>query len=217
MKQDSADLSLLLNVQAFSTVTETSVFRLGLFGGLKLPSGNPNRLREELAENGHGHDDGPDDGEESGIHGHDLALGSGSVDGIIGTQFFYSWRRLFATGAVQYLIRTEGFIDYQYANDLIWYGGPGVFLFLGHNLFDEDYSLGAQFVLSGETKGKDTLQGASVDDTSITSLYIGPAATFTWATSLSANIRADLPVIQNNTGLQIIPDYRIFGGFTWRF
>jgi hypothetical protein len=233
---------------AYSAVSENTVFRLTLFGGLELPSGDSSRLREE-AEEGHG---GTADGHhhtadehglaapyenpfvdpkslrffpehnetadfESGVHGHDLALGSGSVDGILGFHLFSSWRQIFFAGSLQYLLRSEGDFDYQYANDLLWSGGPGMFVLLGHDLWRRDFSLAWQAVLSGETKGKDELDGDDLDDTSITSLYIGPGFTFTWGTSLSADIVADLPVLQNNSSLQIVPDYRLRGGITWRF
>src|ERR1700752_625069 len=44
------DLSLIAIARPYSVATENSVFRFSLFGGLKLPSGSPHRLREEVAE-----------------------------------------------------------------------------------------------------------------------------------------------------------------------
>jgi hypothetical protein len=202
------DLSLLANVLLVSNVTENSVFRAAALGGLKLPSGDPSRLREELSE-------GPESDNlntVSGLHGHDLALGSGSVDGIVGGQIFWSWRRLFLAAAGQWSIRTEGDIGYQYADDVTWLTGPGGYLLLEH-----DYSLSFQAVFSGETKGKDSLRGVPADDTGMTALYLGPSFGFTWGSSLNADIGADLPVLQNNTALQLVPDYRLRGGVTWRF
>lgn len=221
------DLSLLGTANAFSRVGDETVFRLTLLGGLKLPSGDSSRLGEELEE-GHHHASGvvikhgpsepgepaetPGGALESGIHGHDLALGSGSVDGLIGAQVFWSWRRLFATLGAQYAIRTEGDFDYRYANDLTWTGGPGVMALLEHN-----YSLGLQAVVTGETKGKDELDGVPADDTGITALYAGPEVTFTWGSSLGADLVLDVPVVQHNTALQIVADYRVRAGFTWHF
>jgi len=197
------DLSLLGSWAAYIGVTENTIARLTLLGGLKLPSGNSRRLKEELRESGD---------VESGIHGHDLALGSGSVDGIVGAQLFWSGRRVFLTGAVQYLLRTEGDFDYQFANDLIWSGGPGEFILLTHQ-----YTVGVQAELTGESKGNDTLAGVRGTDTAITALYLGPDVRFTWGTSLGANLAVDLPVLQNNSALQIVPNFRLRGGATWRF
>ena len=228
------DLSLLGIANPFTRVGDETVFLLTLLGGLKLPSGDSSRLGEELEE-GHHHASGgarapagvvvkhgpSEPGEpaetpggtlESGIHGHDLALGSGSVDGLVGGQVFWSWRRLFVTLGAQYAIRTEGDFDYRYANDLTWTGGPGVMALLEH-----DYSLGLQGVVTGETKGKDTLDGVPADDTGITAVYAGPEITFTWGSSLGADLVLDVPVVQNNTALQIVADYRLRFGFTWHF
>jgi hypothetical protein len=229
------DLSLIGNLVAYSDVTADTVFRFSVLGGLKLPTGDSARLAEELEEGGHGkaalrtasvrgirprHAAAPTAGDGvgseaalvSGVHGHDLALGSGSVDGIIGASVFWSWRRFFVTAATQFAIRGEGDFDYQFAHDLTWLGGPGVFALLSHQ-----YSLGVQAVLSGETKGKDTQQGVRADDTGITALYVGPGFNLTWGTSLAADVALDLPAVQNNTSVQIVPDYRIRGGVTWRF
>jgi hypothetical protein len=227
------DLSLVANVLALHQVTENSVFTLTLLGGLKLPSGDSSRLAEEAQEgDAEGAADaadrpvpahvvpgggGPRAGdqellEEGGIHGHDLALGSGSVDGILGGDLFWSWRRLFVTAGGQWALRTEGDFGYRYADDLTWRTGPGVFVLLGH-----DHTLSVQASFSGETKGKDTLDGVAADDTALTALYLGPEIAATWGTSLSAEIAADLPVLIHNTALQTVPDYRLRGAVVWRF
>jgi hypothetical protein len=210
------DMSLLGHFLVWSDVREASVFRFSVLGGIKFPTGDSSRLGEELEEED---DTAPLHAAargirpvESGVHGHDLALGSGSFDGIVGASVFWSWQRFFVSAATQFAIRGEGDFDYQFAHDLTWVGGPGVFAVLAHG-----YSLGLQAVLSGETKGKDTQRGERLDDTGITALYVGPGLNFTWGTSLAADVALDLPVVQDNTAVQIVPDYRIRGGFTWRF
>jgi hypothetical protein len=72
-------------------------------------------------------------------------------------------------------------------------------------------------VLSGQTKGNDELDGVGLFDTAATTLFVGPGLLFTWGTSLAVDIAGDIPVIQNNTSLQIVADYRIRGGAVWRF
>src|SRR5512145_1484763 len=106
---------------------------------------------------------------ESGVHGHDLALGSGSYDGIVGGSLAWSWRRFLVLASGQYLIRGEGAFDYRYANDLTWTVSPGVYALLSHT-----HSMAVQAVFSGETKGKDTQHAERLDDTAITALYLGP-------------------------------------------
>ena len=205
----------------WSHVTAESVFRATLLGGVKFPTGDSNRLGEETGHDGGSGTlggsgvtmDGMTETESpSGVHPHDLALGSGSFDGIVGGRIFGSWRRGFVTALLQYSVRTEGDFDYRYANDLTWSGGPGLFLLLEH-----DYTLGLQGLLTGETKSKDELNGMTLDDTAITALYAGPGMLFTWGSSLGAELAADLPVILNNSALQIVPDYRVRSGVVWRF
>ena len=222
------DVALVGEALVHSVVTEESVFRFSLLGGLKLPTGDTDRLAEELAEEHHAatrtprplHTGGETPAPEephgaaiaSGVHGHDLALGSGSVDGIVGGRIFWSWRRLFVTAGGQYAIRSEGDFDYTYANDLTWSGGPGAFA-----LLDPRYTLGVQAAVSGETKGNDRQAGVRLDDTAVTALYVGPGLLFTWGTSLAAELVADLPAVQNTSGRQLVPDFRLRGSASWRF
>ena len=51
----------------------------------------------------------------------------------------------------------------------------------------------------------------------MTALYVGPGVSFTWAARLGAELAVDLPVIQHNTSLQLVPDVRVRGGLTWTF
>lgn len=215
------DLSVLGSFNAYSLVTEDVVFRSTLLAGVKFPTGDATRLGDEFVAPGSPSGRGRSAGGrraaaivplEGGLHGHDLALGSGSYDGIVGGQLFWSWHRVYATAGLQYAIRSGGSFDYRFANDLTWTGGPGYFVLLDH-----DYSIGLQAALSGETKGYDTQQGRTATDTAITALYAGPGMSATWGTSLAAEFAVDLPVIQHNTNLQLVPEVRVRGGFTWRF
>lgn len=229
------DLALVGSWHVWSHMTEETTLRFSLLGGIEFPTGNPDRLGEELAEpdedvallppaTGLGlrpqHTTGGAGGgtgggtahPESGIHGHDLALGSGSYDGIVGGSFVWTWQRFIFLAFGQYLIRGEGAFDYRYANDLTWTASPGVYALLSHTR-----ALAVQAVFSGETKGNDTQNGVKLDDTAITALYLGPGVTFHLGTRLQAEVAADLPVLQHNTALQIVPNYRIRGGVTWRF
>jgi hypothetical protein len=116
------DLSLLGNVLPVSYDKMNATFRWTVSGGVKFPTGNTDRLQEEFNEV-----EEPV-GPASGIHGHDLALGSGSYDGLVGTALFGRWKKLFLAANLQYAIRSEGDFDYRYANDLTWAGGPGAYV-----------------------------------------------------------------------------------------
>lgn len=201
------DMSLLGHFLLYQHNRKHSTFAVHLLAGIKFPTGNPDRLKEEEDET-----PPPPGAAESGIHGHDLALGSGSYDGIVGGSVFARWKRLFGAANVQYAIRSEGYIDYRYANDLTWSGGPGVYL-----LLEDQATLTLQFNVSGEYKDKDTFEGEKADDTGMTAVYLGPAISLTWKENLSADLGVDIPVVQDNTALQLVPDYRIRAAMSWRF
>lgn len=202
----TGDMSLTGSYRVIDTLTPESFFYCTLIGGVKFPTGSSLRIKEELNE------DAPPPGvPESGVHGHDLALGSGSWDGIIGASAMYSRERLFATASVQYAIRSQGDFQYTYADDLAWSVKPGAFLYVSH-----EATAAIQFSLSGETKGKDEFAGETAPDTAITSVFAGPELSFTWKETISADFEAEFPLVNDNSALQIVPDYKIKGALVWR-
>jgi hypothetical protein len=201
------DLSLIGHYRGIQRLSENTAFVLDLVGGIKFPTGSTTRIREELAE------EEPTPGApESGIHGHDLALGSGSYDGIIGTSLFGRWHRMYILGGITYTIRSKGDFNYEYANDLSWSIKPGRYLWLTH-----ENTVGLQLTIFGEHKGLDSLAGVKALDTGMTSIFIGPELTYTWHEHLSAELGTEFPVVSNNTALQLVPDYRVKAAVTWRF
>jgi hypothetical protein len=176
-----------------------------LLGGVKFPTGDPSRLKEEFYEvevSG---------APASGIHGHDLTLGSGSYDGIVGGQFSLRYKSFFFQADAQFTIRGEGAHQYQFANDISWSGGPGVYF-----VRSKQTIVGLQFVVSGEHKGVDSFQGKPAEDTGITSVFVGPRFVASHG-KLSFEVAAELPVSIDNTALQVVPDYRLRGSFAFRF
>jgi hypothetical protein len=205
------DVSLTLNAVPFRREKLHSTVLWTVLAGAKFPTGDSDRLGEELAEDHH-HDDGEEGHPPSGVHGHDLALGSGSVDAIVGTGVFARYERVFFSGSIQYAIRTEGDFDYRYANDLIWNGGPGMFI-----LLSEEHTLALQFMLSGEEKGMDHLHSNRADDTAMTSVFAGPQLNYTWSDKLSVQAGVDFPLLLDNSAIQLVPDWRMRGALSWRF
>ena len=200
------DIALLGTFVPYRKTSKSFSFSWTLIVGVKFPTGSTDRLREEFNEV-----ENPV-GPPSGIHGHDLTLGSGSYDGIIGTGILTRWHRGFLAANVQYAIRSKGDFDYEFANDLTWSGGPGYYLAL-----KDEFTLTLQAIVSGEYKEKDKFRGEKAEDTGVTSVYLGPQLNLTWGDHLSAYLGIDLPVSIDNTALQTVPDYRIRGGLTWHF
>ncbi len=180
-------------------------FSMVLLTGLKFPTGDSSRIEEEF------HELDIPGAPASGIHGHDLTLGTGSFDGIFGGQASLRFKNLFADANLQFTLRGDGLHQYHFANDLTWDGGPGYYF-----VRERDTILGLQFVVSGEHKDVDRFRGKPADDTGITSFFVGPrivASRGKW----SAELDVDLPVSIDNTAFQIVPDYRIRGGIAFHF
>jgi len=176
-----------------------------LLTGLKLPTGDTSRIKEEF------HEVDIPGAPPSGIHGHDLTLGTGSYDGIFGGQTSLRYRSFFVDESLQYTLRGDGLHQYHFANDLTWDGGPGYYL-----VRRPDTIVGLQFVVSGEHKDVDRFRGKAAADTGITSVFLGPrvvASRGKW----SAELNVDLPVSIDNTALQVVPDYRLRGGISFHF
>jgi hypothetical protein len=201
------DASVIGHWQVYSKEEKDFTFRSTLLAGVKLPTGSTSRLKEETTAHHHGAG-----AVESVIHGHDLTLGSGSTDGLVGAAMYLRQNRIFVNANLQYSIRSEGDFAYRYANDLTWAGGPGVFIAL-----KLEHTLALQANISGETKGRDEFRGNTEDDTGITMVFLGPQVMFTWSDKLSAEIGIAFPVVSENTGFQIVPDYRVRAGVVWHF
>jgi hypothetical protein len=180
-------------------------FSAVLLTGLKFPTGDSSRIEEEF------HEVVVPGAPPSGIHGHDLTLGTGSYDGIFGGQTSIRYRNFFAEANLQFTLRGDGAHQYHFANELSWSGGPGYYFLRNHSTI-----VGLEFAVSGEHKDTDRFRGRVADDTGITSVFIGPrliASRGRW----SAEMDLEMPVLMENTAFQVVPDYRIRGGISVHF
>ena len=84
-------------------------------------------------------------------------------------------------------------------------------------LLSEQRTLSIQLVASGEDKGYDRFRHEDADDTAITSVFLGPQVNFTWSDKLSAQAGIDIPLLLDNSAVQIVPDWRARAAVTWRF
>ena len=200
------DMALVGRWLVLSKPEHEFAYSLSLLGGVEFPTGDANRLSEEANET-----EEPD-APPSGVHGNDLALGSGSFDGIVGVSGSAQWRRLVFTADAQYFIRSEGEFDYQYGNELSVSGGPGVYV-----LFDEAKTFAIHCHAGYETKAHDSVDGVDREDGIAMAWYIGPALTVTIGERFSGTVNVDIPLHIVNRGTMDVPDYRVRGGLTWRF
>jgi hypothetical protein len=176
-----------------------------LLAGVKAPTGATDRIKEEFDEI-----EIPG-APESGIHGHDLALGTGSWDGIFGGQTSLRYQSFFLQANVQFALRGDGHHQYDYANDITWSGGPGYYLVRNRRAI-----IGLQCVVAGEHKDEDRFRGEKAVDTGITAISVGPRLVASHR-RLSAELELDLPVSIDNTALQLVPDYRVQAAISIQF
>ena len=180
-------------------------FSAVLLTGLKFPTGDSSRIEEEF------HEIDIPGVPPSGIHGHDLTLGTGSYDGIFGGQASLRDKNFFAEESLQFTLRGDGSHQYHFANDLSWDGGPGYYF-----IRNPQTIVGIEFMISGEHKDVDRFRGKPADDTGITSFFVGPRVVASHG-HWSAEADVDLPVLIDNTALQVVPDYRVRAGFAFHF
>ncbi len=178
------------------------------FAGISLPTGDSERVLEEGAEAGTG------EGETvaSGIHGHDLALGTGSVSGIFGVDAHMQWKRLFAAVGIEGVARTKGAHGYTFADEMSWHGELGAFL-----VDCPDFNLALAAECTGSSKGQDIFQGVRATDTSATFVFLGPKISATWSKRYHADVAVDFPMLRENSGVQAVPEYRISATVGIRF
>lgn len=148
----------------------------------------------------------------SGVHGHGLALGTGSWDVIAGSNLFARYGKWLTAGSAQYTFRNTGSHGYRYGDDFLWDLGFGRYL-----LLDEQRSIAVRFNILGEVKGYDTISGVDGRDSGLTSLFLGPEINFTTGNNIFGLLALDIPTVMNNTETGVVADYRIRLSVMYRF
>ena len=184
------------------------LFITRFFAGISLPTGDSDRVLEEGAESGGGESETV----ASGLHGHDLALGTGSVSGLFGVDARVQWKRLFFTAGIEGVVRTRGAHGYTFADEMSWHGELGAFL-----VDCPDFNLALAAECTGSSKGQDVFQGTRATDTSATFVFLGPKISATWSKRYHAEVAVDFPVLREASGVQAVPDYRISATVGIRF
>jgi hypothetical protein len=214
-----SDISLIGRVTVFQKRSMKFGLLVNLLAGVKFPTGDTDRLKDEVEQArifnlflppGTPHD--PLGHSAASVHQHNLALGSGSYDGVFGATVNSRWQRWFFNAQFQYYLRTEGEATFHYGDEMMISGGPGGFL-----LLDKWYTLSLQANAVYDTMARDELLGEVSDRTGSTAWYFGPLVNFTWGDHFSANAGIDIPLRIENNGFQSVPDYRVHGGLSWRF
>ena len=199
-----SDAALIGRVTVFEKSTMTYGLILNLLGGIKFPTGDSDRIKDEVEQArifesllppGTPHD--PLGHSISSVHQHELALGSGSYDGVFGLTANARYRRFFFNGQFQYYLRSRGESGFTFGDELMLSGGPGAFILLTHGC---TVSLQANAVY--DTLARDQLLGRVSNRTGLT---------------VTANLGVEVPLRISNNGFQSVPDYALHAGLSWRF
>jgi len=230
------DMSLLVHYLPVRYSDGDTTLRLRFFGGVELPTGDAHLLGEEASEEhmdahqeeagseathggsrpmlkhgGSHHESAPLP--ENAIHGHDIALGSGSFDFPFGVGLTTQWKRLLGSADLQYTVRSDGAYSYRYANDFIWSTSLGSFIYVR-----DSAQVAARVRLSGQYKEKDTGSGGVYyDDTAANTKFIGPELNGTLGHRWQGVLGLDIPIDVKNSDLQITATYRWRAAMTYRF
>lgn len=213
------DMSLIGRFTLFQFQEMESSFSLNLLAGVRFPTGDTSRVRDEVEQAeiyesflpaGTPHD--PLGHSIASIHQHDLSPGWGAYSGVFGVTLNGRWQRWLFNGQFQYYLNTPGAADFTQGNELILSGGPGYYVFLGDHC---TVSLQANAVF--DQMARDRILGRLSDRTGRSATYLGPQLALTVGRRFSANAGADLPVHFDNQGFQSVPDYIVHTGLTWRF
>lgn len=213
------DLAVVLRWQFLDQRSGDWGLTANLLGGVKLPTGDAEHLDELEAgitryESivGPGHDHDALGTVVSGVHLHDIALGSGSFDGILGVTGVARWKRGYFNAQAQHYLRTEGAGSYRTGDETILSGGPGAFLWLSRV-----GTVSLQLNTSYETRGSDEFRGKASVHTGMTAWYAGPQLAFTWKSRYSVLAGVDIPLRAAGRGFQNVPDFRANATLAWRF
>lgn len=198
------DMSLVATQQLFHGVAERRLVDWRVRAGVILPTGDASQLDnypDGLVKPGDS--DGPVY-PTSGIYPYDRALGSGSVDWVIGSSYVARYEDFFGVIDGQYIGRTTGENDFTRGNTVTLHVKPGyIFSYAQGNEFsvmlDAAYRYDAQSEYAGVT----------VDNSGQTEFLIGPQVMANFRGRISATVGVNLPIYQTTEGTQLASDYQI--------
>jgi hypothetical protein len=198
------DISIVATQQLFHGVAERRLVDWRARAGVKLPTGDasqldnyPPELRAPAAGGGPVYP-------TSGIYPYDRAIGSGSVDWIVGSSYVARYDDFFGVVDGQFIGRTTGDNDFTRGNTVSVHVTPGyIFSYAKGNEFsvmlDAAYRYDAQSDYNGST----------VDNSGQTAFLMGPQLMGNFQGWLLATVGVSLPLYQTVEGTQLASDYQI--------
>lgn len=197
------DISLVATQQLFHGVAERRLVDWRARAGVKLPTGDASQLDNYPPQAVPPRGDGrvyP----TSGIYPYDRAIGSGSVDWIVGSSYVARYEDFFGVVDGQFIGRTAGENDFTRGNTVTVHVTPG-YIF--------SYARGNQFSLMLDAAYRYDAQseydGTTVDNSGQTAFLMGPQVMGNFQGRLLATVGVSLPLYQSVEGTQLASDYQI--------
>ena len=210
------DISLLGVYRIGNSVAAEKNAFVDVYAGIKMPTGDSSPLKDEKDAEGeeheHEHMDDEAEGEHHHAEGHDLALGSGSWDGIFGLRGLAQNGRWQGQADAQYLLRTEGDYDFQYGDEFTSRVGLRYYLVLNHR-----QGIAAGVDALREWSDDNQVLGETQSGTGKSASYVGPAVDMTLGQHLSFSAAYDLAIEGENQGVHGAADQRIRASLAWLF
>ncbi len=197
------DISLVLTQQIFGGLRDRKMVDWRVRGGVKLPTGDSSQLNNypqaPVAPDPQGRVY-----PTSALYPYDRAVGSGSVDWIVGSSYVVRYEDFFGVVDGQFIGRTAGENDFTFGNTVTVRVTPGyIFSYAKGNefsiLLDAAYRYDAQADYDGTT----------VADSGQTAFTMGPQLMGNFRNKVLASIGIALPIYQNVEGTQLASDYQI--------
>jgi hypothetical protein len=199
------DMSMLMTLQPYAMADKYGTADWRVRAGVKLPTGDADQLNNynavQAIDNG-----------GSNIYSYDRAIGSGSLDWIVGSSFFLREDRFLGFADAQYIGRSTGENDFRFGDKVTVHVTPGyVFFERAKNSFA--FLVDSSYTFVGESD----FDGTEVPTTGESSFYMGPRVLATFNKTLSAYVGASLPLYHDMNGTQLATDYQVIASIMGAF
>jgi hypothetical protein len=202
------DIAIVGSWRAFERLTADGNIVWTVSAGVELPTGNSDRLEEHhshheehgalSSNNKHGAE------ATSAVGGHELALGSGSTDLLLGTQLVASRGRMLGRAGAQYAVREEGDHEYHFGNEFMWNVSAGYFLVATHG-----QTLAFSLRVAGDHRDADEIGGEVHAGTDLSTLWAGPTLAYAGSTGWSSEVDFEYRLDESTSGALLLPDWRL--------
>lgn len=199
------------SLEAVFHALRSSGLQANIFAGITVPTGDTDPLEEEREvylenlEHGEGED-------HHHAHGHHLALGSGSVDALLGGSLLYTKDAWTGTAQAQYRLTTEGDYVFEYGDSIQAQAGLEYAVLRGAT---SSTAIGIDTSISWQDNNQ--VMGVEQEGGNDTIVYAGPTASYKRVNGLKASFGWDFAVSDGGEGLDGAADKRCWANLACVF